>query len=771
MVVLVTSYSVRYMSCERELKKIRRDIEFGIPGEKDITFVPFLIESSMMYSYAYKVANGEGIPEFDDRLVGMSDVTVNSQFTTGLEYLLGYSYRLKNYLFHSRKDKNQHIFEDDPEFAQWCRIQVRIWACIVSGIIFLWLVTLRIPLLYSLFGGLLHGVSAAALARYTGQDIVRGNFALPLIIATFFLAYYYLRKPHVWKLLLLFLTAFLAIATWDMTQICFAIWGVSEIIRVMMITPPQSGLKNNPQYFITKRFKIWMVIFLSMILASFLIPYHRTHILIASPMVMIVLPIILSLHIFAKGELKRRVFVLFVSLLIFVGLWYIVLSLSSFGDKYGHFGALILAKIKFFNIKPGNPDLLSFDARSIWVPGMHSANRFIMISFFPIVLHFTFFLLLSSFMIKTVRLSLMKKMALFHFPLFMFSFYGIVFFFVVRYHVFAIIFISLLLPILFDIWRRSSTILSKRDIIKFTILAIVYFSLFFLFLYNALTPKLLFISMGYVIMTILMFNTITFIVMGIKKIAIKQSFSVASYMKVSLVVIMIFILMKELDQSIDHIREYQTNYFAESAALIKWLRQENMEEDIFLADFTLSPMLKAYCNTKIVLQPKFELGETRKNYRIFTNIMFHDTERELAEFCEKQNADFFIFDKGYPNSTGPYSPRYIAAAHELKGRSPANMMSTTQTRARLRHFYKIPPPRDLKVLSNRYIVFKVISEKSRNEAESWLDDAENLLPSNPRLAAKLVKSAFFADPLSARAYLMYRKIFKKDPYLTLKGDR
>jgi hypothetical protein len=775
--VVISAYLVRDNCYRREAAKIISDSEQGL-GQK-VNFVPFLIESSMMYSYAQDVALGDGIPEFDDKLAGMADISVNKQFSTGLEYALGYTYQLKNLLFGTQKISiAASQFEDDYAFADWCRIQIRIWASVVSGLIFLWLIALRLPILAALFGGMLHAVAPSAIARYTGQDIVRGNFALPLIVATFLLVYWYLRRPSKLKLIITGIIAFCALATWDMTQICFAIWGLAEIVRLACKPFKHNCINNSllqslsPTNF-TKRKKVWLTLFIATLFAAFIIPYHRTHMLITSPLVLIVFPVIFTMQFLGEGTLKRRLSILAVSSISFYFIWYGIISLGSFAGNYGHFASLMKAKIRFLNVKPDNPDLLDFDARSIWVPGMHSADRMLMKIFFPIAMNFTVLVLILTFRIKKMRQTFSHNMGLINFPLFMFIFYGLGFFLIVRYHVFTIIFIAVLLPILFHIWMKNAPALTKREIASSVIIAILYFTVFNVYMVNQISPKIVLISMLLPISTILMITVIAAIITYIRKLFKKSSFSVKGFTHTVIILLALFILISELDISLFAQRtydEHQDFYFAETAGLIKWMREENMEDEIIMADFNLSPLLKAYCKSKIILQPKFELGKTRENYRQFIDIMFHKTEKELADFCEKQNARIFIFDRGYPVSKGLYSPRYIAAAHEIKPKSPVNMMNIKQKKDQLRNFYEIKPPNNLRCINNRYIVFQVITAYDKQQSAKWVKAAEQELKnSNPQFAAKLARAAIFADPLSPKAYLLYRKLFRKSPRITLRG--
>ena len=112
----------------------------------------------------------------------------------------------------------------------------------------------------------------------------------------------------------------------------------------------------------------------------------------------------------------------------------------------------------------------------------------------------------------------------------------------------------------------------------------------------------------------------------------------------------------------------------------------------------------------------------------------------------------------------------MAAAHKLKENSPANMMDRRQNRNRLRNFYEIKPPQALQLISRRYILFKVISEKDKTDALKWAYDSEKMMRTGKlEIAARLAKAAIFADPNCPQADIMYRKLYGKSPYIRLRG--
>ena len=118
--------------------------------------------------------------------------------------------------------------------AQWMSGQLRFWASLTSGLIFLWLIIMGCPKFFATLGGLLHAVSPAAIARSTGQDIVRGEFCIPLIIGAIVLLYSICKAPRLWKYILLFAVTALAFAAWDLCQMLFGTFAVYEILRFVL---------------------------------------------------------------------------------------------------------------------------------------------------------------------------------------------------------------------------------------------------------------------------------------------------------------------------------------------------------------------------------------------------------------------------------------------------------------------------------------------------------------------------------------------------------
>jgi len=442
-------------------------------------FSPFTIESAMMYSYAQDIAEGKKVLKSDPGLCGMEDIPPYAQMNMGLEWFLGWGWRMKNFFFPDpAPDGKQILFQDHPYMAQWMSGQLRLWASLTSGFVFLWLITLGCGKCFALFGGLLHAVSLAAVARSTGQDIVRGEFCIPLITASVVLAYCIFRKPKIWKYILLFCTSFLAFVSWDLCQMLFGTWMCMELVRFFF------GGKMS-----VSRGCVWLTISLAILMNALFVPFNITYGLIRSSVVWIMIPAVAVVYLYSYLERKYHYFeskkaiwkisvkiflAVFVPLALYF-LWNTVANTPEYASNYSHFGEAMKAKLAFWNVKPANPQMLSYDARIMWTPSMHSATWNILITFFPslffgLKMNFCLFRFIFGYLpvTLTVFLSFLLGVVLFRIPRVQFCkrwqshlvpllysagfLWGFVY--IVRYHEFLILFMSVSLSLLLQsAWR------------------------------------------------------------------------------------------------------------------------------------------------------------------------------------------------------------------------------------------------------------------------------------------------------------------------------
>ncbi|MBQ7251728.1 MAG: hypothetical protein IJS32_03900 [Kiritimatiellae bacterium] len=73
----------------------------------------------------------------------------------------------------------------------------------------------------------------------------------------------------------------------------------------------------------------------------------------------------------------------------------------SYAGSYGHFASLLWAKLRFHNVRPADPKLLTFDQRILWTPALHSLTGRLLRSFAPVT--FPLLLLAAGFLLASPR--------------------------------------------------------------------------------------------------------------------------------------------------------------------------------------------------------------------------------------------------------------------------------------------------------------------------------------------------------------------------------
>lgn len=693
-------------------------------------FMPYTIESAMMFAYANDIADGKGVPAHDPRLAYLPDVAPYAQMNMALEWVLGWSYRIKCRFFPPEKPTAGELrFQNNPDFAAFTAWNVRLWTAFIPGLIFLWLVLLRTPLGLAFAGGMLHAVAASAIARATGQDIVRGDLCIPLILLSMVLAFSYCVKPFRWKLIALFAAVFLCFAAWDLSQLLFAGWAGYEILRILCGGRPTH-----------KRRTVWLIIYLAIALNALFVPFNVTYGLIMSPFFCILLPLTLIL-LFAdrvretvNSTLLKRVLLFGIALGCLWTFHTVFVDNPGYRANYSHFSEAMKAKWKFRNIKPADPSKLNYDARMMWTPSMHSATWEIAVSFFPsfgslpflsskdapsllrqawnftpVTLAVLFLLIVIGGLFTPTRTALLRDLPRSALPFLFLIGFLIGFVFIVRYHEFVIIFLALSLPL------AAQAVLHG--------------------LRTGYRPK--------------------------NRIAL-----ICRILIVFLIVLAVFV---EFYASLGgRKRAYSADvYLKKTSELIEWFRREDMRGRTVLANFTTGPMLMAYCGTNLVLQPQFGMEPIRRPVEEYLNILYHKDERALSEFSTRYGAKYLIYDHGTLGPLHPYSSAYIANAVHISRRSPAYRMHYEPNK--LTDFYPVPPPDDLASLSVKYAVFRVVSFDDKMEAIKYLSRANRALKAGDKKRAETdLKTSLNLDPCSEEARDLFIRLYGRVPVITLK---
>ena len=676
-------------------------------------FVPFTVESAMMFAYASDVASGKGVPQRDERLAYLPEVPPYAQMNMTLEWVLGWGYRFLC-LFRSPPEASGSALElqDNPDFAWFVSVNIRLWTSLLSGLVFLWLVVLRVPPKLAVLGGLLHAVSAAAVARATGQDIVRGDFCIPLIMFAMILAQSLYLRPGRFRLLLLFFVTGVAFAAWDLCQMMFGIWIAYELLRYL------SGGR-----FTGARKSVWIAIASAILLNALLVPFNVTYGLIMSKLVCVLLPLLCLVMYVPSMKFWKRLCVIAGATVVLLGFYHGVIDNAEYRANYSHFSSVMHAKFKFLNEKPLDPSVMDYDARIMWTPSMHSCTWDIASGYFPslgsmpelrmyqglisvrnlwnyypLTLGWFCFLLLLGGLITPVRRAILRDKPRNLLPyLYTIGFIG-GFALIVRYHEFLIIFLSISLPMLYQEWFHGLGKAKKKT-------------------------------------------------------------------KIFLTLIFCFLLLFEFVITTSaRVRAYQTvdSYLPQTVHLIRWFRDgEAMKGETVVASFTLSPVLMAYTGANLVMQPQFGMEPIRRPVEEYLNIMYHGTIADLERYCDRYQADYVIFDKGLAGPMHPYSSRYIANAAELKADSPVNIMNRLPDS--MQNFIQIPPPRKYRFTAMKYTVFKYVKESDRTFARECVRKAGDLILEDDLSGAeKVILEGLAADPGSEQLRKRHRELFLRN---------
>ncbi len=707
-------------------------------------FSPFTIESAMMFGYAQDIAEGKGVPAHDVRLKHMEDIPPYAQMNMGLEWFLGWGWRLKNMLIKDPEaSPREKLFQDHPYMAQWMSMQIRLWVSLISGFLFLWLILLRCPVKLAVWGGILHAVAPAAIARATGQDLVRGEFCIPLIVMSFVLMQWICSKPRIWKYPLLFATVFTGFVTWDLCQMIFSCWGLVEILRFVCGCP-----------FRKPRFYAWCTIAAAVLLNALAVPFNVTYSLIRAPLVWAVLPAVGGCYAWYVFERRRKAhgrtvkrwmrLAVPVFFLLLYANWAWIGNTPEYASNYSHFSETMKAKLAFNNMKPADSSKLSFDARIMWTPSMHSATWSIAQTFFPsflfgrrmnfglfrfifgqlpLTLSFFAFLVIGITLFRIPRSCFVKSLPRVLLPTVFTCGFIISFIYIVRYHEFVILFLAVSLPLVLQCWLRA---------FRYAPLKVVPGEAYTM-LYTK--PRLM---------------------RSIRK---------------TLTGIFIFLVIWEFLVSLDSRRRYTGDVaMRETAQLIMWFRtaKEHLANKGVASGITIEPMLFAYAGTGVVMNPQFGLKRIRDCTEDYINAMYHGTETDLAKYCDEHDVSYLVFNQGAAFNSGVYSNYYISGVKKLDPKSPVSLFFNDPDK--MSWFYRIAPPSGLSGLNTVYQVFQFISSKARRESlDLCLEGRKALIVKDKEKAKEMARQAVELDPNSDEARFLYLETFGDLPVVTLNG--
>ena len=327
--------------------------------------LPFTLEGALFFRRIEQVFETGRQPAVDRQCEYPRGLRTREANTVGAEYFYAAAARL---------------FPRTMPLADRVRWLESGWFCLGIPLLALW-IGLRTRSRRA--GGLaaaLYAVALSSVIRSTGQELSHENFALPLLLASFAAAALADRaatRRGFWLAATAAAAALaLALMTWDLIQFYVLIWAVWLFVRLVLSRPPAEDRE------------LWkeLLTFTVLLLAGVMNPYLRTHGFALSPV------LALAGGALAVALLRRRLgpeasprrwgwlLIGLLPLLVAGGLAH------AYQAAYGHFGELFWAKLRFLNVKPADPALLTFNQRIMWVPALHSANFPLTFMLFPAIL-------------------------------------------------------------------------------------------------------------------------------------------------------------------------------------------------------------------------------------------------------------------------------------------------------------------------------------------------------------------------------------------------
>jgi hypothetical protein len=385
--------------------------------------VPFLLESALQFRMTRLVAEGQGLPQVEPSVQYPEGVETRKTYSIGAEYI---------YTFFAR------MLPSEWSLATRVRWVSAGLFCLTIPLAALWAGLRYRSWLAAWCAGLLLAVSPAFVVRSTGLELSRENLAFPFIAAFLVFECLSTRSEETRRRWIHAACAATSLALaqvfWDMSQYMIGLWIVLEWIRVArggrkgvtndecrmtngfsspgsqdstpdtrhssfftrhssLVTRHSSFFTRHSSFFtrhssfftrhssfFTRHSALPLSLSLALTLAGLLNPYLRSKGFLFSPLMALVLARVLFLFVPAKMDRRFR----WGAVALFFLLWQALGGL--FVVNYSHFGELLWAKLRFLNVKPEDPGLLTYIQRIMWTPALNSSTWELTKAYFPITL-------------------------------------------------------------------------------------------------------------------------------------------------------------------------------------------------------------------------------------------------------------------------------------------------------------------------------------------------------------------------------------------------
>jgi hypothetical protein len=529
--------------------------------------IPFSLESALAFRQIQMVYRDGTLPRVDRGIQYPRGVIPREADTLGAERV------------YARAAKLWPGTLNLAEKIRWLHLA---WFCLAIPAMYFWVKWMGGGMTGGFWAAAFYAVAISAVARSTGQELSHENNALPLILwhlaagawARNRAGRFQFRLVGGWLSAVL---AALALCAWDLVQfylMLFMTWGLVEALRGRL-SKEDLWTRSVPM----------MAVLLATAVRN---PYLAAHGFPWSPTMALGWGMLLAGAPAAQRQrTATRIVLALVPLLL-------CLALSQFYlPAYGHFASLLAAKIRFLNIRPADPALLTFEQRILWVPALNSTSWALLWQWFP------FLLVLTAVAVSAlIRATVRNQCAFSDFPPLLFfllaSLVAFILFF--RFHVWLAVFACGMV----GLWAGQLDTVGGRW--RHGILMAL---LVFGWLLEAVQPWLGPIRLGH------------------PKVDAPQA--------------------PKWDGPLFWGRP--NVYAAETEALMEHLRKFVAPEPV-LANFGISASIATYGGCPVVLHPKFESPEIREKVREYGEALFTGDEAEFRDWMEAQGATVYVHSMG-----------------------------------------------------------------------------------------------------------------------------
>jgi hypothetical protein len=556
---------------------------------------PFLMESALQYRMTRMVDEHGTLPEVDDKVQVPEGVNMRETYSVGAEWLyVGLAGVLPDEWTQVSRVRwvSAGIFcLSIPFAALWVWVKYGSWLGAIAT------------------GGLL-AISPSFAVRSSGLELSRENLAIPLF-TLFFLAEALARKaggPRVrvfWALV-----AALALGAsqcvWDLTQYVTGLWIAWIWIRKIQHPDEEPPGERTLVLAVTG----------AMILCALFNPYLRAHAFVYSPVMAFLVARMLTYLPLKLFQTRKGLLAL---LILLWAIWWVLGYF--FVESYSHFGELLWAKIRFLNIKPEDPSLLTFAQRIMWTPALNSATWALTKAY--LLLSLSIFGVAVIILIRGIKQGQLHFQPEFFYAGFTLPLYVLFF----RFHVFLILFVAVCIGAAFSLHAQRRGFWIRRGLPSIFLLLFLWGELFLLLFFEPASTR---------------------------KSGVEQQ--------------QILQIVKALGGDIIAARGNRWGrtgagygYLASLAEAVNAL--PDSDSGPILANFGISASILAETDRPIVLHPKFETPGIRERVCEFYEHLFLKSEKELRDWAVSFGAVYYIHSNGNLSDADiRNSPRYMVDA-------------------------------------------------------------------------------------------------------------